>query len=306
MSSSFRLDLPEALVASYRRSGEAGSAWISGLPGLVAESLERWGVVPDGPVASGEASLVVPVRDADGRRAALKFQMPKEESAAAIAGLAAWDGRGIVRLLDHDPASTTMLLERLDGSRTLEQVEDDEAAMGVLADIFTRLHSVPAPDGLPSLGDVARRAVEQVPEAERALPDADDRRLLRTCASAVAELLDEPGDRLLHWDLHCGNVLAGDREPWLAIDPEPLVGDPGFDLMPAIDSGWDAVVATGAPDLVVRRRFDTLTDALGLDRERAAGWTLGRVLQNSLWDIEDGRTRLAPGQVTVAHAVLGR
>ncbi|WP_424189037.1 aminoglycoside phosphotransferase family protein [Actinokineospora sp. G85] len=302
----FQLEIPEALAASYRRSGAAGGAWIAGLPGLVDEALERWGVVPDGGVASGEASLVLPVRGSGGGRAVVKFQMPREESRAAIAGLRVWDGRGIVRLLDHDPVSTTMLLERLDGSRPLAQVEDDDVAMGVLAELFTRLHSTPPPEGLPSLRDIARDVVDRVPEAERVLVDPDDRRLLRGCASAVAELLDEPGDRLLHWDLHCGNVLAGEREPWLAIDPEPLVGDPGFDLMPALDSGWDAVVATGDPARVVRRRFDLLTDALGLDRQRAAGWTLGRVLQNSLWDIEDGHTRLASGQVTVAHAVLGR
>ncbi|MBB5967717.1 streptomycin 6-kinase [Planomonospora venezuelensis] len=32
----------------------------------------------------------------------------------------------------------------------------------------------------------------------------------------MAELVVEPGDRLLHWDLHYGNVLAGQREPWPA------------------------------------------------------------------------------------------
>src|SRR5690606_39320812 len=52
-------------------------------------------------------------------------------------------------------------------------------------------------------------------------------RLVARCAAAVAELLPEAGDRLLHWDLHYANVLAGEREPWLAIDPKPLAGDPG-------------------------------------------------------------------------------
>lgn len=32
-----------------------------------------------------------------------------------------------------------------------------------------------------------------------------------------------------------------------------------------------------------------MTDVLGLDRARARAWTLGRLLQNSLWDVEDGR-----------------
>lgn len=34
--------------------------------------------------------------------------------------------------------------------------------------------------------------------------------------------------------------LAGEREPWLPIDPEPLIGDAGFDLWPTLDSGWSS------------------------------------------------------------------
>ncbi|MEU5849978.1 hypothetical protein ABZ790_27350 [Saccharopolyspora shandongensis] len=56
----------------------------------------------------------------------------------------------------------------------------------------------------------------------------------------------------------------------------------------------------------MHRRFDLLTEAVGLDRERAAGWTLGRVLQNTLWDVEDGATALAPSQVAMAQAMLER
>lgn len=90
----------------------------------------------------------------------------------------------------------------------------------------------------------------------------------------------EPGDRLLHWDLHYDNILAGcAREgragEWVVLDPKPLAGDPGFELFPALDNRFDASD--------VLWRFDVLTGALGLDRERARAWTLGRVLQNGLW-----------------------
>lgn len=139
-----------------------------------------------------------------------------------------------------------------------------------------------------------------------ALADPADQRLLWTCASAVTELVGEPGDRLLHWDLHYDNVLAAEREPWLAIDPESLAGDPGFDLWPALNSRWADVAATGQAHRVIRRRFELLTEVLGLDRQRAVGWTLGRVLQNSLWDIKNGHIALAAPQVAVAEALLNR
>jgi hypothetical protein len=34
---------------------------------------------------------------------------------------------------------------------------------------------------------------------------------------------------LLATDLHAGNVVWAEREPWLVIDPKPFVGDPAYD-----------------------------------------------------------------------------
>ncbi|MGP3637770.1 aminoglycoside phosphotransferase family protein [Streptomyces sp. 24-1644] len=300
-------EVPQRLAASYATGfGEEGRAWMAGLPALAAEFLERWELERDGTAGAGEASLVLPVLRPDGTPAVLRLQMPRQETTAALIGLRTWNGKGMVRLLDHDPVSSSMLLERLDGARTLASINDDDVALSILAELHARLVAVPAPRGLRSLGDIASEMLEQVPQAITKLADPADRQLLRSWASAVAELASEPGDRMLHWDLHYDNVLAGQREPWIAIDPEPLAGDPGFDLWPALDSRWDDVVAKGDTLRIVQRRFDLLTDVLGLDRARATGWTLGRLLQNSLWDIDDGKTRLAPSSVTIAESLLNR
>jgi streptomycin 6-kinase len=296
------VNVPEALTASYHRT-DWGRAWLAALPARTADFLDRWELEPDGPAGSGMASLVLPVVRADGTPAVLKLQPVTEDNAAAPIGLRTWDGDGAVRLLADEPGA--MLLERLDASRPLSSVADDTAAMRILADLLARLVAVQAPPGVRRLADIARAMLDQAPGAVPALrsPDGD---LVRTCASAVAEVVGEAGDRLLHWDLHYDNVLAGGREPWLAIDPEPLAGDPGFDLLPALDSRWDAVVATGDVPRAVLRRFDLLTDTAGLDRDRAVAWTLGRVLQNALWDVEDGETALNPEQVAIANALLDR
>ncbi|MER7493103.1 aminoglycoside phosphotransferase family protein [Streptomyces pharetrae] len=307
MSTSEAVEVPHSLAVSYARGfGEAGRTWIAGLPALAAEILDRWELKRDGAVGAGEASLVLPVLRKQGTRAVLKLQMPREETTAALIGLRTWNGDGMVRLLAHDPESSTMLLERLDAARTLSSIEDDDVAMGILAELQARLVRVPAPQGLRSLSDIATEMLEKVPKAVAVLADPADRQLLRGWASAVAELVDEPGDRMLHWDLHYDNVLAAQREPWLAIDPEPLAGDPGFDLWPALDSRWDDVVTKNDAPRVVRRRFDLLTEVLGLDRARATGWTLGRLLQNSLWDIDDGETALASSSVVIAKSLLNR
>ncbi|MFJ8538757.1 aminoglycoside phosphotransferase family protein [Streptomyces sp. NPDC093591] len=276
------IDIPQELAASQQEyNGEAGRAFIAGLPDLMADFLDRWQLTLDGRPMHGVAALVLPVLRTDGTPAVLKLQLLDEESEGEPVALRAWDGDGAVRLLDHDEPTGTMLLERLDSSRMLAHHPDPHESVLVIARLLTHLTSFPAPAGLRRLGDIAQAMLERTPWALEHIPDAQARRIVADCAAAVREVAGEPGDRLLHWDLHDENVLACERAPWLAIDPKPLAGDPGFELWPALANRFDA------DD--VRWRFDAMTDVLGLDRARARAWTYGRLLQNCLWDIEDGR-----------------
>ena len=280
------IDIPQELAATQELyNGDRGREFIAGLPTLIEDFLERWELTPDGPPMHGVAALVLPVvRRADGTRAALKLQLLDEESAGEPVALRLWDGDGAVRLLDHDPVTHTMLLERLDSARMLSTLPGTRDAVLVIARLLAHLTARPAPAGMRRLGDIARTMLDRTPAALARVPDPRTRRTVADCAAAVREVADEPGDRLLHWDLHDENVLASERAPWLAIDPKPLAGDPGFELWPALDNRYE-------PDEVLWR-FDAMTEVLGLDRARARAWTLGRVLQNSLWQIEEGEAPL--------------
>ncbi|WP_408057779.1 aminoglycoside phosphotransferase family protein [Streptomyces violaceus] len=276
------IDIPRELAASQEKfNGEAGRAFITGLPERTARFLDRWELKPDGTPMHGVSALVLPVLRPDGTPAVLKLQILDEGSEGEPVALRAWNGDGAVRLLDHDEPTGTMLLERLDETRMLSHVPDTHQAVVTIAELLAHLTSFPAPPGLRRLGDIARAMLDRTPWALGRIPDPEARRLVADCAAAVREVVGEPGDRLLHWDLHDENVLASDRAPWLAIDPKPLAGDPGFELWPALDNRYD-------PDDILWR-FDAMTDILALDRPRARAWTLGRLLQNTLWDIEDDR-----------------
>ncbi|GAA2744325.1 hypothetical protein GCM10010440_27430 [Kitasatospora cinereorecta] len=63
-------------------------------------------------------------------------------------------------------------------------------------------------------------------------------------------------------------------------------------------------MATGNVPRAVNYRLHLMTEVIGLDRRQAIAWTLGRVLQNALWDIEDGASTLQPEQAAIAHALL--
>ncbi|MFD3650169.1 aminoglycoside phosphotransferase family protein [Streptomyces cyaneofuscatus] len=317
------IDIPDELIATqYAYNGAAGRAFVAALPGLAGRFLEEWGLRRDGAAMYGMCALVLPVvREADGVPAALKLQLVDEETAGEPVALRAWGaaGAGAVGVLGHDPESGALLLERLDegrplsgmaggggvpgGSRLVGEAADARRAVTVLGRVLARLAAVPAPAGLRTLGDAVERMLAAAPGVVERLADDGERRLLADCVAAVREVAGEPGDRLLHWDLHYDNILAGRADAgrageWVALDPKPLAGDPGFELFPALDNLFDAGEVVW--------RFDALTEALGMERDRgrARAWTLGRVLQNAVWAVGDGERELAPDHAEIARRLL--
>jgi streptomycin 6-kinase len=297
------IEVPAELAASHARfRGDEGRAWIAGLPALASSYLERWELRLDGPLKHGMVALVLPVLRPDGTRAVLKLQHVDFEHVGEGTALRAWGGAGAV--LVHAEGEEALLLERLE-DRPLTTMPSADEACGVIASLLARLHAVKAPAGIRPLSEIVSGMLADVPKTLAGMALEPERDALRYWASALEEVSADPGDRLLHWDLHYDNVLAGSREPWLAIDPKPLSGDPGFDLLPALHNRWEEVVASGDVGRAVRRRFDIMTEILRLERDRAVAWTLGRLLQNSIWEIAEGPDRLDATQLAVAGSLTG-
>jgi streptomycin 6-kinase len=75
---------------------------------------------------------------------------------------------------------------------------------------------------------------------------------------------------LLVTDLHAGNVLRSQREPWLVIDPKPFVGDPAYDATQHLFNCRERLRAH--PDATI----DRFADLLGVDPNRVRLWTFAR------------------------------
>lgn len=291
--------IPPGLYRTQKQEPE----WLAALPAMAADYLGRWDLTVNGEPMSGAASLILPVVRRDGTQAVLKLQPGNDESEDEALALRTWNHDDVVEVLEDDPATSTILLERLE-PRTLNDVRDDAEATRILAELLSRLIVVPAPPGIRRLADIAAAMVEDAPGIIPKLSDPDEQKLVWRFVAQVKELIPESGDRLLHWDLHYENVMASHRQPWLAIDPKPLAGDPGFELMPAVWNRWDDLVATGNLSQAIRDRFDLMLDVTGIDRDRALGWTAGRILQNVLWFTADGDTRIEDELAAVSDALL--
>jgi streptomycin 6-kinase len=263
-----KLDIPAAFASDIiDRNGVDGPAWLRRLPHVVAELCDRWQLTPERPTWFGYCAIALPVRRADATSAVLKVSWPGPDQAPEAPALRAWDGDGVVRLLDHDPDRWALLLERLDESRDLTSVPIGEA-ISTIGSLLRRMHRAAVPADVPSLADTARRWAEEIPSrwpaAAPLWPDRVRDEVVATCR----ELGDSEDGRLLHADLHFENVLAADREPWLAIDPKGLVGDPAFESSAVLWNRSDEY--TGHRD--VRRRLDAWCEATDVDRDRAAAW----------------------------------
>lgn len=252
---------------------------------MIQDYVDQWQLRPDGPPIHDDDSSVLPVLTADGTRAVLKIGRTDHEHLV----LRRWSGHGAVRLLRADPHHRALLLERLPG-QNLSGLTD---ACEVIAGLYRSLH-VPAMPQLRTLREESDRWRRDFAELPR--NSAIPHRLVEQAIGIVGELADEPQTTVLHGNLHHATVLAAAREPWLAIAPKPLNGDPHFEVAPMLWSRWDDL--EGDVRNGVRRRFSSLVDAAGFDEERARGWALVRVVRQAMRD-PGGLTRY----VAIAKAV---
>ncbi|GAA5148660.1 streptomycin 6-kinase [Nocardioides marinquilinus] len=280
--------VPPGLEAQ-RALGPRWATWLDGLPRLAADVLDEWGLTidaDDGTPRHGFCSLVLPVLTDDGVPAALKLHLPDEESEHEALALQRWGGDGAVRLLRADPRRFLLLLERLHPTDLRDHW--DLEACEIVAGLYGRLHVAAPPQLRPLTG-----YVERWTEGLAALPrDAPvPHRLVEQAVGLGRSFAadDASTGRMIHGDLHYENVLAADREPWLAIDPKPVNGDPHYEVAPLLWNRWDEL----AHDVRggVRRRFETVVDAAGLDEDRARDWVVVRMMHNALWELEDAERR---------------
>jgi streptomycin 6-kinase len=240
---------------------------------------EQWELRPDGEAISGSNSIALPVRASDGTRAVLKISFPDPASEHEHLVLRRWGGNGAVRLLRADPPRHALLLERL-YSQDLGTLPD-AAACEVVAGLYRRIH-IPTLPQLPTLTSLLERWISDFEALPRGAPIPH--RLVQQAIALSRDLVADPAGELsvVHGNLHYSNVLAADREPWLAIAPKPINGDPHYELAPMLWNRWDEL-AGGIRD-GVRHRFYTLVDAAGFAEERARAWVMVRVLREATHD----------------------
>lgn len=266
------------------REGDAARTWVASLPRLVDEMCLRWKLTVSGaPIGGGTFAVVVPVVR-DGTPAVLKCAWPGSPIVEEAAGLRAWNGVGTVRLLDVDLGHNVLLLEWLDPDRPLSSVPGLEAAS--IAGRLIRTLAIAASPDVQRMSERVDRTATSMPARWEAYGHPFTAPLLSRAIEAGRKPGPHPTPLLVHWDLHHGNILAGKREPWLAIDPVMMAGDPELSIWPMLLRRVDEMPDRSA----LRAFFDAVVEAGALDPELARARTLFRAVDYWLWGLDHGLT----------------
>ncbi|HWF52179.1 MAG TPA: aminoglycoside phosphotransferase family protein [Solirubrobacteraceae bacterium] len=280
------ISIPKALSDAVEEDDlPARRAWLAVLPGTIDDLASEWGLELGEPyVPGGQCAWVAPVRDQAGVEAVLKVGWCHWEAEQEADALRLWDGAGAVRCWATGKFEDTaaLLLERcrpgIPLGHSLPEPEQDV----VLARLMRRLWERSPPQGHPfaSLQDMCDRWADAF-ELEFA---RDSRGLDPGLAhEGMAMLRELPGSAepsvLLSTDLHAGNVLAAEREPWLAIDPKPFVGDPAYEAVQHMLNCDDRLAAD--PHALARR----MAELLEVDPERVRLWLFARCVHESLENV---------------------
>ena len=269
MASPTPFAIPAPLAEHCRKTPER-AAWLERLPDTVRELERRWSILVGPPFDSGETSCawVAPAAQAGGRSVVVKLAMPHMEGMHEIDGLRFWDGNPTVRLIAADARRSAMLIERCEPGTHLRALPEPEQDV-VIAGLLRRLWRSPRePHPFRPLSDLMAYWTEETERASERWPDPE---LVRAGLELLRELpRHAAASVLLATDLHAGNILRAEREPWLVIDPKPFLGDPAYDATQHLFNCPARVCSN--PDATIAR----FADLLGVDPERVRLWLFAR------------------------------
>ena len=270
--------------------GESGRAWLERIPQLLEECAERWDLTIGPPFAGLSYNYVAPGATSEGTPVVLKLGFACPEVTCEIEAMRFYRGDGIARLLDADEHIGAQLLERLTPGSEVLALDDDKAATEIAATLMRRLwRALPEDHPFPSLEQWSMALVNV--GAQRSVQWPFSRKQLERAMDLRADLLaSAPPPVLLHGDLHHHNILSATREPWLAIDPKGVAGDPAFDAARWFSNPMPWLLRQPDARAITARRVDQFSDLLELDTHRVVAWGFANTVLSGCWALESDPT----------------
>ncbi|MGW1917200.1 aminoglycoside phosphotransferase family protein [Streptomyces sp. NPDC002076] len=282
---------PPRLVRALGETAPAGDDWLARLPTIAEQAVARRELTVERvQVPGGRSSLVVLVRRADGTPAVLKLAPPRARPESERAALAHWGGLSAVQLLEAGAEDGVLLLERLHPDVSVRSLPEAKALLEAAGTLRRLWVEPPAGHAFETVAERTGRQAAAMRAGAAADPEVAP--LVDAALAAREELLAAPPEhRLLHGTFRQSKVLAGERWPWLAVGPDPVVGECAFDLARLVRDRVEDLIAAPAGAATTRRRIKRLAESLEVDQERLRGWTLFRAVESGVRARRVGRPK---------------
>ncbi|MGV9760454.1 aminoglycoside phosphotransferase family protein [Streptomyces tricolor] len=284
-------EAPRRLVRALGETAPAGDDWLARLPATAEQAVARRELTVERvQVPGGRSSLVVLVRRADGTPAVLKLAPPRARPESERAALAHWGGLGAVQLLESMAEDGALLLERLHPDVSVRSLPEAKALLEAAGTLRRLWVEPPAGHVFETVAERTGRQAAAMRASAETDPEAAP--LVDAALAAREELLAAPPEqRLLHGTFRQSKVLAGERMPWLAVGPDPVVGESAFDLARLVRDRVEDLIAAPSGPATTRRRIKRLAESLEVDQERLRGWTLFRAVESGVRAFRVGRPK---------------
>ncbi len=279
------MNFNKVILALY---GEDGRQWLDSLSAHLDHYAKDWELTLFSPFENLSYNYVVPARRVDGTHVVLKLGFPNDELRTEINALRHFDGQGMVHLLEADEENCAMLLERVVPGDTLWNI-DDEIATAHLLNVMPLLWKPYSGDYPFSSTADWGRGFSRLRERHHGGTGPLDERMVDKAENIFFELQASSAEPvLLHGDLHHDNVLSAQREPYLAIDPKGVLGEPCYEVGAFLRNPFPDLLKKENPRGLTERRVDMVVERLGFDRQRVIGWGISQAVLSAIWCDEDG------------------
>jgi len=232
--------------------------------------------------------------------------VPNREMKSEMAALKLFNGDGACKLLDYDEERCWMLIERLNPGVILAEMEDDEEATHIAAEVMKRIWRPLESDSLLSVREQAQIQKQASGLQSQFIQLTDwfdglkrlrkmydggtgplNEKLVERVESLVKDFFAENHNPvLMHGDFHHFNILSSERG-WLVIDPKGVIGPAGYEVGPFMMNPWEDLLKRSNHKSLIKRRIDILHEHLGFERERILEWSLAHAILSAWWSIED-------------------